>query len=201
VRNAALAFGLALVVPAAVLDPDVRRYHMEPPDSSAKQVRIAVRPTDGPFTEVLTWSVPEISAAGGTLAMNWGKTVVALPITVEPSFQMTMSAGEAAPYLGRYEYVARTGSDSGRKSVLFVTHDANTLKGRWEPNDPYFKTFALIRIAPDWFAPGVYDARGQIYEVYKPEMTFEFAVTGGKAMALEVRREDDKVEATGRRLP
>ena len=84
---------------------------------------------------------------------------------------------------------ARTGSDSGRKSTLIVAHDAITLKGRWEPNDPYFKTFALIRIAPDWFAPGVYDASGQIYEVYKPEMTFEFAVTGGKAMTLEVRRE------------
>ena len=184
-----------------ILDPVVRRYHMEPPDSSAQQIRIPVRPTEGPFFEVLTWSVPDITATGGTLAMNWGKTVVSMPIAVDPSFQMTMSAAEAAPYVGRYEYVRRLQPDSGQKSTLFVTHENNTLKGRWEPNDPYFRTFALIRIAPNWFAPGVYDRTGAIYEVYKPEMTFEFTVTGGRASSLEVRTEDDKVEATGKRLP
>ena len=184
-----------------ILDPVVRRYHMEPPDSSAQQIRIPVRPTEGPFFEVLTWSVPDITATGGTLAMNWGKTVVSMPIAVDPSFQMTMSAAEAAPYVGRYEYVRRLQPDSGQKSTLFVTHENNTLKGRWEPNDPYFRTFALIRIAPHWFAPGVYDRTGAIYEVYKPEMTFEFTVTGGRASSLEVRTEDDKVEATGKRLP
>ena len=184
-----------------VLDPDVRRYHMEPPDSSAKQVRIPVRAAEGPFVEVLTWSVPEITATGGTLAMSWGTTMIAMPIAVEPSLRMTMSAADAAPYVGRYEYVARIGPDSGKKSTLFVTHRDSTLEGRWEPNDPYFRTFALIRIAPNWFAPGVYDAKGQIYEVYKPEMTFEFTVTDGKAVALDVRTQDDKVEATGKRLP
>jgi len=184
-----------------VLDPEVRRYHMEPPDSSDKQVRIPVRPTDGPFTEVLTWSVPEISATGGALVMQWGKTVVRLPVSVEASFRVAISATDAAPYVGRYEYIARTGADSGKKSTLFVTHRDSTLEGRWEPNDPYFRTFALIRIAPNWFAPGVYDEKGQIYEVYKPEMTFEFTVTGGKATSIEVRADDDKVEATGKRLP
>ena len=184
-----------------VLDPVVRRYHMEPPDSSANQIRIPVRPEDGPFHEVLTWSVPDITATGGKLAMNWGKTTVSMPIAVEPSFQLTISAAEAAPYVGRWEYVRRIQPDSGQKSTLFVTHENNTLKGRWEPNDPYFRTFALIRIAPNWFAPGVYDRTGQIYEVYKPEMTFEFTVAGGRASSLDVRTEDDKIEATGKRLP
>ena len=31
--------------------------------------------------------------------------------------------------------------------TLTVTHADGTLKGRWDPEDPYFKTFALIRIA------------------------------------------------------
>jgi hypothetical protein len=145
--------------------------------------------------------VPEISATGGTLAMSWGTTVVAMPIAVEPSLELTMSAAEAAPYVGRYQYVVRLGADSGKTSTLFVTRRDSTLEGRWEPNDPYFRTFALIRIAPNWFAPGVYDRSGQIYEVYKPEMTFEFSVAGGKATSLEVRTEDDKVMAAGKRLP
>ena len=184
-----------------VLDPEARRYHMEPPDSSGKQVRIPVRPTQGPFTEVLTWSVPEMSASGGKLAMNWGTTVVAMDVVVQPSFATTIPAADAAAYVGRYEYVLQSGREKGKKSTLVVLYEDSTLKGRWEPNDPYFKTFALIRIAPNWFAPGVYDDKGQIYEVYKPEMTFEFAVTGGKATTFDVRAEDDKIEAVGRRLP
>jgi hypothetical protein len=184
-----------------VLDPEARRYHMEPPDSSATQVRIPVRIAQGPFTEVLTWSVSDISASGGKLAMNWGTTAVALDFAVEPSYRLTLPAADAAAYVGRYEYVQMMAPDSGTKKVLIVSYDDSTLKGRWEPNDPYFRTFALVRIAPDWFAPGVYDAKGQIYEVYKPEMTFEFTVKNGKAVSLEIRTEDDKVEAVGKRLP
>ena len=122
-------------------------------------------------------------------------------VGVQPSFRLTMSAADAAPYIGRYEYTQRTAPDSGKISTLVVTYVDSTLKGQWEPNDPYFRTFALIRIAPDWFAPGVYDDHGQIYEVYKPEMTFEFTLVNRKAVSLEVRKEDDELEAVGKRKP
>jgi hypothetical protein len=184
-----------------ILDPRVRRYHMEPPDSTGAQIRIAVRPAAAPFAEVLTWSVPTVTANGGTLAMNWGTTKIAMDLGVEPSFRMTMDAADAAPFIGRYDYTQLIAPDSGKRSVLIVTYEDSTLKGRWEPNDPYFKKFALIRIAPNWFAPGVYDDNGRIYEVYKPEMTFEFTVTNGKAVSLEIRGEDDTVEARGSRKP
>jgi len=184
-----------------ILDPRVRRYHEEPPDSTGQQVRIATRPTQAAFAEVLTWSMPALSATGGTLAMHWGTTQVSLDVGVEPSLRMTMSPTDAAPSLGTYSYTARTGPDSGKTKTLTLSYDDSTLKGQWEPNDPYFRKFALIRIAPGWFAPGVYDGNGQIYEVYKPEMTFEFKVENGKAVTLEVRTEDDQVEAVGKRKP
>jgi len=184
-----------------VIDPRVRLYHMEPPESTTTQIRFPVRPEEAPFTEVLTWSVPALSAGGGMLAMNWGKVRIPIELTVQPSYVLTLSAADAAPYLGRYSYLVRLGPDSGKVSSLSVTHEDNTLKGQWEPNDPYFKKFALIRIAPNWFAPGVYDENGVIYEVYKPEMTFEFTAVGGKAVSLEVRGEDDRVEAAGKRIP
>jgi len=184
-----------------ILDPRVRRYHEEPPDSTDAQIRLVTRTTQAPFTEVLTWSVPAITATGGTLAMQWGTTLVAMTLGVQPSFRMTIPAADAAPYIGRYDYTSRIGPDSGKTTTLIVTYEDSTLKGQWEPNDPYFKKFALIRIAPNWFAPGVYDGRGQIYEVYKPEMTFEFTVVNGKATSLEVRAEDDEVEAAGKRKP
>jgi len=145
--------------------------------------------------------MPALTTSGGTLALNWGTTAIAMNVGVQPSFRLTMDATEAAPYVGRYDYTSLIAPDSGKRSVLVVTYEDSTLKGRWEPNDPYFRTFALIRIAPNWFAPGVYDDKGRIYEVYKPEMTFEFTLANGKATSLEIRNEDDKVEAQGRRKP
>ena len=182
-----------------ILDPRARRYHEEPPDSTSQQIRIATRPTQAGFAEVLTWSMPALSATGGTLTMQWGTTLVSMDVGVEPSLRMTMSPGDAAPYLGAYTYTDRTGPDSGKTRVLTVSYEDSTLKGQWEPNDPYFRKFALVQIAPGWFAPGVYDDNGQIYEVYKPEMTFEFTVKNGKAVSLEVRTEDDQIEAVGKR--
>jgi hypothetical protein len=184
-----------------ILDPRVHRYHEDPPDSTAEQIRLTTRPASGAFEEVLTWSVPTITAAGGTLAMHWGTTRVTMDLAVQPSLRMTMPAADAVPYLGRYDYTARTGPDSGKTTTLIVTYEDSTLKGQWDPDDPYFKKFALIRIAPTWFAPGVYDDRGQIYEVYKPEMTFEFTIVNRKAVSLEVRSEEDEVEAVGKRKP
>jgi len=184
-----------------VLEPKVHSYHEYPPDSTGQQVRIATHVTQAPFTEVLTWSMPTLSAAGGTLEMRWGTTLVPITVAVEPSLRVTMSASEAAPYLGSYTYTERTGPDRGKTKTLTVTYEDSTLKGRYTPEDDYFRKFALIRIAPNWFAPGVYDDKGQIYEVYKPELTVEFKVVAGKAVSLEMRNEADEVEAAGERKP
>ena len=184
-----------------VLEPKVHIYHEYPPDSTAQQVRIATPVTQAPFAEILTWSMPALSATGGTLAMHWGTTLVPIAVAVEPSLRMTMSPSDAAPYLGSYTYTERTGPDSGKTKTLTVTYEDSTLKGRYTPEDDYWRKFALIRIAPNWFAPGVYDDKGQIYEVYKPELTLEFKVAGGKAVSLEMRNEADEVEAAGQRKP
>ncbi|MEO7368714.1 MAG: DUF2911 domain-containing protein [Gemmatimonadaceae bacterium] len=185
-----------------VLDPKARRYHMEPPDSSAKQIRIPARVEAVPFTDVLTWSMPEIRMSGGTLAMQWERVRIPLNVEVEPSLVMTLPAGDAAPYLGRYTYTEQDSTGKpGKVSTLTVSHENGTLKGEWNPADPYFKKFALVRIAPDWFAPGVYDQKGEIYEVLKPEMVFEFTRSSGKAVSIILRGEDDVVWAKGVRKP
>jgi hypothetical protein len=185
-----------------VLDPKVKRYHMEPPDSSAAQIRFPIKPEPAPFTDVLTWSVPAIRVNGGTLAFQWERVRVPIDIEVQPSLVMTMSAADAAPYLGTYNYADVDSTGKPTKSmVLTITHEDGTLKGQWEPNDPYFRKFALIRIAPDWFVPGVYDRKGQIYEVYRTESVFEFTRANGRAESLVVRDEDDKVTSKGTRKP
>jgi hypothetical protein len=185
-----------------VLDPKVKRYHEDPPDSSAAQIRFAIKPEPAPFTDVLTWSVPSIRVNGGTLAFQWERVRVPIDVEVQPSLVMTLPAADAAPYLGTYAYVEMDSTGKpGKTSVLTITHEDGTLKGQWEPNDPYFKKFALIRIAPDWFVPGVYDKNGQIYEVYRVESVFEFTRANGRAESLVVRDEDDKIAATATRKP
>ena len=63
------------------------------------------------------------------------------------------------------------------------------------------KKFALIRIAPDWFVPGLYDKRGQIYEVIKPDLTFEFTRENGRVVSLVMRELDDQITGGATRRP
>jgi hypothetical protein len=185
-----------------VLDPKSHRYHMEPPDSSAAQIRIPVRVEAAPFTDVLTWSMPELGISGGTLAMRWERVRVPLRVEVEPSLVMTLPATEAEPYVGEYTFTEPDSTGKGGKaSSLTITHENGTLKARWTPDDPYLKKFALVRIAPDWFAPGVYDETGQIYEVLKPDMVLEFTRANGRVVSFVIRDGDDNLWGTGIRKP
>lgn len=183
-----------------VLDPRARLFHMVHPDSSATQLRFPVKAEVAPFTEVLTWSFPEVTSTGGTLAMQWGTTRVPIHLDVEPSLTVTLPRVEAEPYLGEYTF-RQTGADSSKLSRLVVFYENETLKGDWIPSDPYFRRFALIRIAPDWFVPGLYDGSGQLYEVLRPEVVFEFSRTKNKVVSFEAREEDDRVFGRGTRKP
>lgn len=183
-----------------VLEPRSRLYHMEPPDSSASQIRIPVRTESRAFTDVLTWAMPDLQMDGGTLTMDWERVRVPLRLKVQPSLVMTFPAGEATEYAGEYTFVEvdSTGKQS-KVSAFSVTHEDGTLKGRWTPDDPYMKKFALIRVAPDTFVPGVYDDSGRIYEVLKPDISVEFKRENGKVASFVIRDMMDNVWGTGTR--
>jgi hypothetical protein len=185
-----------------VLDPDWHRFHMEPPDSNAKQIRISTTVEQAPFAEVLTWSMPEVNVSGGTLAMQWGSTRATLKVMVRPTLSVAIAEADAAPYLGRYTYTEKAPNGTNKAiSTFIVTYDANTLKARWEPNDDYMQTFALIRVGPDIFTAGLYDKSGAIYEVLRPDMMFTFKRVNGRPATFDVRNESDVLEATGTRKP
>ena len=180
------------------LDPKAHRYHEDKPDTNAAVVRLPVRVDSAAFTDVLTWSFPEIRADGGTLEFRWERRRVPLRVEVEPSLTVTLAADDARPYLGRYEY-----REDGRPAAFLVTYDdtARTMKAEWVPNDPYFKRVAMIRVAPDRFVPGLYDRDGKIYEVYRPEMLFEFKREGGRVTALDLRDDADSLQWHATRRP
>ncbi len=181
-----------------VLEPKVKLYHMYPPDSTGSQVRIPVTVKAVPFTDVLTWSMPELTMSGGTLAMDWERVRVPINIEVVPSLVTTLPAAEAAPYVGEWSFTEQDSAGKATKVIqLTVTHEDGTLRARWTPEDPYFKKFALVRIAPDWFAPGVYD-KGEIYEVLKPDMTLEFSRENGRVVSFLIRDMEDNVWGIGK---
>ncbi len=185
-----------------MLDPKAHRFHEDRPDTAKIPIKVAVKPEAAPFTEVLTWDMPRMGMDEGTLEMRWERKRVPMLIEVPPSLVMTLPAADATPYLGEYAIVDVDSAGKVQRTYkLIVTHEDGILKGVFDPIDPYFKKFALVRIAPDWFAPGVYDEHGVIYEVLKPDMTFEFTKQGGKAASIIVRGDDDTIWSKATRKP
>lgn len=184
-----------------VLDPRTHLYHMKHPDSATTQIRFAAHPQEVPFTDVLTWSMPVLRSNGGTLAMQWERVRVPMEVEVQPSLITTLSAADAAPYLGTYKWtdIGKDGKE-GKVYKFIILHENGTLKGRWDPEDDYMKTFALIRIAPDMFTAGIYE-KGEIYEVLKPDLTFEFTQANGKATGATMRSNEDKLYGRATRAP
>ena len=172
---------------------------MEPPDSSAKQIRIPAKIESAPLTDVLTWSMPELGMDDGTLEMRWERVRVPLHVEVEPSLVMTLPQSEAQPYLGEYRWVEKDSKGKEKVTAFTISHEDNTLKGRWTPDDPYMKKFALIRIAPDMFTAGVYDENGKIYEVLKPDLVVEFKRENDKVVSFTIRDMEDNAWGTGTR--
>lgn len=179
-----------------LLDTKVRRLHLDPPDTATVALRLPVRPQRGPATEVLTWSFPELRTSGATLAMQWDTVRVALDVRVSPSLTVTTPETEARPFVGTYD-VTRTPADIRQ---LVVTYEKGTLRGDFVPRHPYFNRFALIRVAPDTYVMGLYD-KGEIYEVMRSEMTFNFSRAPGRPASVELRAEDDSLFWAGARTP
>lgn len=181
-----------------VLDRRHRLYHTEPPDSTPDQLRYVVHPGEGPFTEVLTFSFPEVRANGGTLQLRWGTTQLDCKVTVEPRHRLTLAEADARPYPGSYRFRWTEASDTAPPSKITVAYENGMLIGHWDPAPwPEVASFVLVRIADDWFMPGTLE-KGEMTDLLT-ELVFEFAPGGGKPAGFEVRGDADKLLATATR--
>lgn len=184
-----------------VLDSKFHRFHMQPPDSTVKAIRIPTPIDQASFVDVLTWSMPELRVNGGTIAMQWGTTRATLKLTVQPTLVVELAESIARPYLGKYSF-AWSDAPAGAKPMQFtLTYEGGVLKGEFAPTVDWMGKFAMIRVGQDYFAPGLYDRHGEIYEVLRPDMVFSFTRVGGRPETFEVRGEDDALMASGKRLP
>jgi hypothetical protein len=184
-----------------VLDPRAKLYHVEHPDSTAEQVRWTVRPAQGAFTEVLSWSFPDIRPDGGTIAFQWGTTRVSLDAVVAPSHPLTIARSEVEPYLGKYALVLAFGADTVHETLELYYEDGS-LKHRYARPPPWYpllQNTIMVRINDDWFIP-VIMRDGKPWEM-AADVVFEFTVVDGKATTVELRDDQDELLGRGTRIP
>lgn len=186
-----------------VLDPEARLFHLNPPDSSDRQTRFAVVPEDHDPTEVLTFTFPEISTTGTTMRLAWGAKQLSLRVGVKPSRPTTLAEDQAAPYLGHYQVTwteqpddGSAGEADGPQGVadFDVYYENGSLMARMDPAPPWLRKMVLIRIADDWFNPGLF-RDGELYDVLTG-LTFEFAVKSESARGFDLRWITDEVLAS-----
>ena len=87
-----------------VLDPRDDLFHTQHPQPADDQILFPVTYGTADYSvETLAWSFPTVRGGGADLRMQWGSRVVDLTVRVEPSVKTTLTAEEAAPYLGVYQ--------------------------------------------------------------------------------------------------
>jgi hypothetical protein len=182
----------------AVLDPRPRLYHTTEPDSTPQQIRWVVHPGQGPFTEALTFTFPEVKPSGGTLLLRWGNTELPIKVSVQPKHRLTLSAADAAPYLGDWTFRWTDQADSVPSTKIRMVQEDGVLIAHWTPEAwEGAGPAALVRIAPDWFDWGLME-KGELVDMMS-EFVFEFNTTGGKATSFEIRGDADKLFGVGKR--
>lgn len=189
-----------------LLDPVYGQFHTAHPKPADRHIKIQVHADSMAAwsEEALTFTFPSVTARGATIAMHWHKMRVIMNYTVEPTLSELLPEAEARQFLGRYVIKSDNPADTAT-SAFIVTYERGGLKARFDPNDDYMQTFALMRVAPNIFTPGLYMAAevyadGEIYEVMRPDFMLTFSEQDGQ-MTFEVRGPRDQLYFSASRIP
>ncbi len=186
-----------------VLDPDARRFHMDPPKDNDAQIRFPVTPVDGPELETLLWHVDKIRGDRAELVLHWGTTVVAMALEVPSSQRLTATPEEAAAVVGSWEgsYSGPAGSD-GEAFKLEVRYDPATSRivadmGMAVLEGGDGETY-LFPVSDGVFAMG-WGVGGEVWEIFPGFIEFSGG-DDGSVGSFEARdAETDEVWMRGRR--
>lgn len=172
-----------------VLEPRANLFHTQHPDSNARQFRAAITPQDVPHTEVLTWSFPALGITGVTLEMRWGVRGVSIPVGIVPTFPLSISADDAAPYLGEYQLDGEqfTVEMRGNTMIARTRQDANE-----KPTE-----YQLLPLGPDRFVQGLM-LRGEVART-SADTYVQFTRTDGRVTGLETWADKRKTATAPRR--
>ena len=189
-----------------VLEPEDSLFHTDPPELSDDQVRFMVTPQEVDFSlETLAWYFDDVRWNGAGLRMHWGETMVEIDVEVEPSFPMSVTPEEAAPYVGTYRAIIPARPEWGMERPdtiqTIVEFIDDRLLGRDIPSDPEAEgwTYQFLPRGEGFFIPGFMED-GEIWEVVD-DFVYEFLFDDeGRASGFEVRMDDDSLYQTGERI-
>jgi hypothetical protein len=170
-----------------ILSRKARAFHTLRPGPEDEQLRVAVKPAQGPHAELLTWSFPVVAHDSAELHLQWGTTDVALHLGIGPAAAVTaLGAEERVKYVGVYRMTHGPRSRVAT-STYTVFDSAGVLRLRREvaPDTYYDAQFDLLPIGEHTFAPIMY-RNGALVGV-EPAMTVTFAFEGGRATGVEMR--------------
>jgi hypothetical protein len=183
-----------------VLDPRSALYHSTHPDSTAEQIRVGVVPRPVEHTEVLTWTFTSVLPTGTTLEMRWGTTAVSVPIEVTPTFPFIVSATDAAPYVGEYDYAEATSRGDQTPTPFSIQRRADgSLIGVQKGRDGAARETLLMPDGRDRFVQGII-IRGQLWYVADYARVV-FLRNDGVVSGFEVRRDTVVTARATRRGP
>lgn len=180
-----------------------RRFHINRPDSTDRQLRVSARAHSGAHTEILTFDFPEIATGATTLRLRWGTMVVSLHLgMIAPPLAMVAPA-DRSRFLGRYdvEVFALEPGGSNRHIVIDVVDTGDAL--RWRDVENQGQPLREFIFSP---APGSDDeltraqrsADGQWWS--QAGLVTAFTIAGGRATGFDVRIEDGTRVSHGTRV-
>lgn len=172
-----------------VLEPRANLFHTQHPDSNARQFRAPITPQDMAHTEVLTWSFPEVGITGVTLEMRWGLRGVSIPVGIVPTFPLSISAADAAPYVGEYEL-------DGQRFNVEMRGNAMIARAH-HPDGEKPTEYQLLPLGNDRFVQGMM-LRGEVART-SANTYVQFTRTEGRVTGLETWADKRKTGTAQRR--
>ena len=196
-----------------VLDKDTTLFHTQGPKQRPGQIRFPISREKRPFMETLTWSFPEVSTAGATLALQWDTVYVPVRLRVTPSYNTAVDATTARHIAGSYhihfepepsssDTTLAAPLETGASDVTFtVRQQGSELRGIMAP--PMYRTedgyadWILLPTKGSWFTMGRIH-KGELIEILD-FFQMQFDSAGTVANGFEIRAPNDQLIGRGTR--
>jgi len=199
-----------------LLDRDTTRFHTQPPKRRDGQVRFSVTREKRPFMEALTWWIPEMSATGMTLAMQWDTVYVPVHIKVPASYTTAVPDSVARRIVGKYQLHFEPMPEPPRDStsghepekpptdVTFtVRHEGGALRAVMDPpmykTEPGYAEWMLLPRGGEWYRLGRMQD-GELVEIFD-FFSVQFESGADRMKGFEIRLPNDKPIGKGKRVP
>lgn len=159
--------------------------HAAYPKPASAAYRAPVTPRDAPHTEVLTWSFPDVSTSGATLEMRWGTKAVRIPIVVQPTYRMTFTEADVAPFVGVYDFTWTDPANKNPRARFTIVWRDGRLVGLWEPVQFGAAETWLLAEGPDRFVRSLV-RNGELWSTIDSSVLV-FTRSDGRVTGFEMR--------------